>query len=153
MYEVRLDKYGVEFGACREEFPTLKSLYDWIEQTYGDKVGRWLLEEDGSGGDKMPPMENIAYYVDNERSVDLEGWLKKPAGGCTAYFFHIVKEQDLVSANATAESMERADGPEICDTEGFVRLCQKARDEMLSRARPAIKSLTGVRRSREGGCQ
>ena len=44
MYKVRLDKYGVEFGARREEFTTLKSLYDWIEHTYGDKVGRWLLD-------------------------------------------------------------------------------------------------------------
>lgn len=92
MYKVRLDKYGVEFGARREEFTTLKSLYDWIEHTYGDKVGRWLLEEDGSGGDKMPPIENISHYVDNDLSVDLEGWLKKIEGGCGAYFFHVVKE-------------------------------------------------------------
>ena len=131
MYKVRLDKYGVEFGARREEFTTLKSLYDWIWQTYGDKIRTWILEEDDSRGDNMPPIENIARYADHDRSVDLEGWLKKPECGCEAYFFHIVKEQELVSTNTTAESMEHADSHEICDTEGFVRLCQKARNEML----------------------
>ena len=147
MYKVRLDKHGVEFGACREEFPTLKSLYEWIEQTYGDKVGAWLLEEDDSRGDNMPPIENIAQYVDNERSVDLEGWLKKPECGCEAYFFHIVREQEIVSTNTTAESLEYPDDSEICDTEGFVRLCQKARNEMLSRRVSDSKVVIGERRS------
>lgn len=92
MYKVRLDKRGVEFGAQREDFSNLQALYDWIVQTYGEKVSSWVLEEDLSGGDEMPPIENIAHFVDNDMSVDLEGWLKKIEGGCDAYFFHIVRE-------------------------------------------------------------
>ena len=93
MYRVRLDKHGVEFGARREEFPTLESLYTWIDQTYGAKVKAWVLEEDGSVCDKVPPIENFAHFLDAcEVSVDLEGWLKVIEGGCDAYFFHITKD-------------------------------------------------------------
>ena len=93
MYRVRLDKHGVEFGARREEFPTLESLCTWIDQTYGAKVKAWVLEEDGCVSDKMPPIENFAHFLDAcEESVDLEGWLKVVEGGCDAYFFHITKD-------------------------------------------------------------
>ena len=92
MYKVRLDKRGVEFGFLRKEFVSLQSLYDWIGQTYSSKVDSWLLEEDGSGGEEMPPIANISHFVDNDMSVDLEGWLKTVEDGCDAYFFHITKD-------------------------------------------------------------
>ena len=92
MYKVRLDKHGVEFGVRREEFATLQALYEWIAQTYGSKVESWVLEEDGSGGEQMPPVANVARFVDDDMSVDLEGWLKVIEDGCDAYFFHITKD-------------------------------------------------------------
>jgi hypothetical protein len=93
MYRVRLDKHRVEFGARRAAFATLESLYAWIAQTYGAKVKAWVLEEDCSGGEKMPPIDNVSYFLDVcEVSVDLEGWLKVVEGGCDAYFFHITKD-------------------------------------------------------------
>lgn len=92
MYKVRLDKHGVEFGALRGECATLEEVYDWIAKACGNKVESWVLEETGESGVYLPPISNVAHFVDNDMSVDIEGWLRVPEGVCDAYFFHIVKD-------------------------------------------------------------
>ena len=92
MYKVRLDKHGSEFGASRGECATLEDVYKWIDKVCGNKVDSWILEETGTSGKRMPPIAEVAQFVENDMSVDIEGWLRVPEGSCDAYFFHVIKD-------------------------------------------------------------